>query len=136
LYDAADHALAALDHDVDAAAITLCFELTALRVLGHLPALADCAACGGAVADGARVPFGMLAGGVLCADCRAGQRQVVSVSRAVLEALRGLAEDESPDWSTIQITRENRGEARGVMNQYLCTVLGKRPRMHAFLGGA
>jgi DNA repair protein RecO (recombination protein O) len=136
LYDAADRALAALDGEVDAAAVVLCFELGALRVLGHLPALADCAACGGELEHGDRVPFGMLAGGALCARCRAGQRQVVSISRRALEVLRVLAEDENPDWAALTIPRENRGEARGVMNQYICTLLGKRPRLHAYLGGA
>lgn len=136
LYDAADRALAALDDEVDAAAVVLCFELAALRVLGHLPALGQCAACGGALAEGERVPFGMLAGGALCANCRPGQRQVVSVSRKVMDMLGKLAVDEAPEWPKLTIPRENRGEARGVMNQYLCTLIGKRPRMHAYLGGA
>jgi DNA repair protein RecO (recombination protein O) len=134
LYDAADRALAALDDEVDAAALVLCFELTALRLLGHLPTLAECAACGEPLPRGERIPFGMLAGGVLCPQCRPGQRQVVSVSWPVLAALQDMAKIENPDWTRLQLPRELRGEARGVMNQFICTLLGKRPRMHAYLG--
>jgi DNA repair protein RecO (recombination protein O) len=133
LYDAADGALLALDDEGDAAAVVLRFELTALKVLGHLPSLADCAACGGALPPEGRISFGLLAGGVLCRNCRAGQRQVVSLRREVVETMRRLAEMDSEDWSHVQVPRELLGELRGVMNQYLCNLLGKRPRMHAHL---
>ncbi|MEQ8785015.1 MAG: DNA repair protein RecO [Pirellulaceae bacterium] len=133
LYDAADGALAALDDDMDAAALVLRFELTALKVLGHLPSLADCAACGEPAPPEGRIPFGLPAGGVLCRNCRVGQRQVVSLRREVVETLRRLAEMENESWSSTQVAHELLGELRGVMNQYICNLLGKRPRMHAHL---
>ena len=46
LFQAADDTLARLDSDGDVAAEVLRFELTALRVLGHLPSLDDCVGCG------------------------------------------------------------------------------------------
>ena len=36
--------------------------------------------------------FGMLDGGVLCAKCRAGRKQVVSVSAGALKTLEQLAD--------------------------------------------
>lgn len=133
LYDAADRALTALAGEGEAAAVVLRFELAALRVLGHLPSLADCAACGEALPTDRRIPFGLLAGGVLCRRCRAGQRQVVSLHREVVDTMRRLAELKSENWSDLHVPPQLYGEMRGVMNQYICSLLGKRPRMHTYL---
>lgn len=134
LFEAAERALAALEGEVDVAALVLRFELTALRVLGHLPALGGCAACGEPLGDGPRIAFGQLAGGCLCARCRSGQRQVVSVSRPIIESMRSLAQLKDDDWSATKLARNGRGELRGVMNHYLSNLIGRRPRMHGFLG--
>ena len=75
--------------------IVLRFEMTALRVLGHLPALRGCAACGRNLELKGRLLFGQLAGGLLCPSCRPGQRQVVSVTAQAMEALQQFAAAES-----------------------------------------
>ncbi len=46
LFDAAEAALRELEGDLDVFRLVLRFELVALRVLGHLPELNCCAACG------------------------------------------------------------------------------------------
>ncbi len=80
LFDAAVSTLAALRREGAVAAVLVRFELTALRVLGHLPALERCAECGRPIEAAGRVPFGRLAGGVLCETCRRGQKQIISIS--------------------------------------------------------
>ena len=134
LFDAADKALSALENEPEVAALILRFELTALRVLGHLPALGNCAACGEPIAAGDRIAFGQLAGGCLCVRCRPGQRQVVSVSRPVIEAMREFAERSDNEWANLPLPKNCRGELRGVMNHYLSNLIGRRPKMHAFMG--
>ncbi len=134
LYDAADAALWQLEGEVEVLRIVLRFELTTLRLLGHLPALHGCAACGQEVPLSGPLLFGQLAGGVLCARCRAGQRQVVRVSSAAIAVLRQFAAPESPAWKTCEIDARTRGEVRGIISQYLCNVLDHRPRMHQYLG--
>jgi DNA repair protein RecO (recombination protein O) len=79
------------------------------------------------------VAFGHLAGGVLCPQCRSGQRQVVSLALESLEVLRQLA-DEDQCRSPIDIDRRLRGELRGLVNQYVNHLLGYRPRLAPFLG--
>src|SRR5437868_2956223 len=88
LFQAADAALSALDAGAPLDETVLAFELAALREAGHQPSLEQCAVCGRAVAADKRVHFGMTSGGVLCDECRAGRRGVVSVSRGVIDALR------------------------------------------------
>ena len=133
LFDAAEQALAALASSRDVAAIVLRFELTALRVLGHLPSLDTCVECGAAVESDGRVPFGQLAGGVLCKSCRVGQKQVILVSAPVLAALKRFS---APVASTGDEALDRRvgGELRAVMNRYVAHLLGHEPRMHRFLG--
>lgn len=133
LFDAADAALLALDGDGDVAAIIVRFELTLLRLVGHLPELEICIECGTPVANTGRVAFGHLSGGVLCGKCRSGKRQVASVSAEAIAMLHRTVKDESP-WHESRIDRARLGEVRGLMNQYMANLLGRRPRMYAWLG--
>ena len=134
LFDQAVRTLHALDQDGEVARETLRFELSALNLLGHLPALDRCAECGSAIAAEGRVPFGQLAGGVLCPRCRPGQRQVISVRREVVQLLRHFADLKSDSWQHVSMDGHFRGELRAVLNQYISHLMGHRPRMHAYLG--
>jgi DNA repair protein RecO (recombination protein O) len=134
LYRRADDTLLALDRDGPVAETVLSFEVTALRLLGYLPALEACVACGTPIdTRPGRVLFGQLAGGVLCSHCRQGQKQVVSVSREGHAVLRQLA-----DWGgekpLEEIVPRVRGELRGLLSHYVANVLGHPPRMQAYLG--
>ena len=133
LFDAADATLVALDGEEPVGSVVLRFELTALRLLGHAPALEACASCGGEVETAGRAPFGLAAGGLLCARCRAGQRQVISLSESAVKSLRLFADGTSDAWRN-GLDPALRGEVRSLMNQYLANLLGRRPKMHAFLG--
>jgi DNA repair protein RecO (recombination protein O) len=134
LYDAAVAALDGLRGDVPVGPCVLRFEMLALGTLGHLPTLSACAECGKEVETVGRVAFGQLAGGVLCARCRPGKKQVVSVSGGAIQAMREFAEPSSERWLRLALDRRLLGELRGVLNQYLCQLLGRRPRMHEYLG--
>ena len=108
------------------------FELMALRLLGHAPTLHDCAGCGKRVRPARRLAFGMLSGGVLCEQCRQGKRQVASISAAALNVMVRLASDEQLP-GDFQWTRPIAGEIRGLLNRYMCNLLGKRPKTQELL---
>jgi len=136
LFSAADATLARLDSDAPVAPVILEFELTALHLLGHLPSLRECVSCGQEVAAAGRVAFGLVAGGVLCSTCRPGQRQVVSISAAALEALRKLTEEPEglkTDHTAAVLEPKVRGELRGILSSYLAHLLGHKPKMHDYL---
>jgi DNA repair protein RecO (recombination protein O) len=135
LFDAADEALAALGASDAVASVVLRFELTALRVLGHLPSLNTCVECGTTVKEPGRTPFSWRAGGVLCKSCRAGQKQVISVSPAVLAALVQFSQPDGAR-SPAELDERTYGELRGVLNNYWSHLLGREPRMHRYLGRA
>jgi len=137
LFDAANETLASLMlPSARVGAVVLRFELTALRIVGHQPALETCAECGEPIAETGRVAFGVLAGGVLCSVCRPGKKQVISVSRPAIGALRTFADPSNEAWQTFGIDRAVAGELRGLMNRYLWSLLGHKPRMHDYLGTA
>ena len=129
LFDAAHLTLrrlsGTLGPDAGVAAVVVAAELAILRLTGHAPALAGCAACRTRLAATARTAFGMLDGGVLCARCRAGRRSVISVSAAALAALRGLAAA-CPPPDDARLEPPVGGEVRAVMNAYLTHLL-ERP---------
>lgn len=134
LFDAADETLAGLSSGGSVARLILRFELTALRVLGHLPSLAQCANCGEPVQEAPRMTFGLLDGGVLCGNCRVGKRQVISVSHGVIEAMRIYAEENNESWQTTDPAGGLRSELRAVLNQYLNHLVGHKLKLHDFLG--
>ena len=134
LFDLAEETLVALSAGEPVAQRVVRFELGALRVLGHLPSLDACVECGNRVPLTGRVPFGSLDGGVLCGGCRAGKKQVVMVSAGVLRAMAQLSDPKSQTWRRMEITAHSRAELRGVLNHYLCNLLGRKPRMHQYLG--
>jgi hypothetical protein len=81
-----------------------------------------------------RVPFGLLSGGVLCSACRAGKKQVISVSPGVLQTMRRFATGADDGRLPAEIDPAVSGELRGVMNRYLTHLLGHVPQMHRYLG--
>ncbi len=134
LFDAAQDTLLRLSSGPEgAAAVVLRFEMTALRTLGHQPALAACAECGRPIEAAGRVAFGQLAGGVLCASCRPGKKLVVSVSGPAILAMRKLANADDPE-ALVPLDRRIAGELRGLLDQYLSNLLGHKLRMHSYLG--
>jgi DNA repair protein RecO (recombination protein O) len=134
LYEVAERTIEQLDGHGEVAATVLRFEMTALRVLGHLPALFSCAACGRPVELGRHVAFGQLAGGLLCPRCRQGQKQVVRVAAGTIRTLQQYATADANLWRRIRLDARTRGEIRGLMNQYLTSLLGHRLQMHRYLG--
>jgi DNA repair protein RecO (recombination protein O) len=132
LFDAADETLAALRTSSAVAPVLLRFELTALRVLGHLPALETCAECGTAVKPIGRVPFSQLAGGVLCQSCRVGQRHIISISAGALAALAQFSKSPSASHAA-DLEPRAYGELRAVLNHYWSHLLGHPVRMHRYL---
>jgi DNA repair protein RecO (recombination protein O) len=126
--------LAALDEGADVADALLDFEVSVLRELGHLPAVDRCVECGRAIPDGGRVAFGLLAGGALCPQCKVGQRHVVSLSAGAMELLRRRLSGMAPEKAETPASMAGvRGELRGLMNHRISHLLGRRPRMQAFL---
>lgn len=109
------------------------FELTALRMLGHLPSLRECVECGKPIVGDRRTAFGLASGGVLCEGCRPGKRHVVSLSKEAVDWLEMLA-DPGDAWAARLPERRHAGELRGVVSQYITHLLGHKPKMHEYLG--
>jgi DNA repair protein RecO (recombination protein O) len=113
----------------DPAARAMRFELAWLHELGYRPRLDGCAVCGSAdwLAGAPRVGFGALAGGLLCPKCEPGQRDRRPLSRPALEALSALAAGGAAP-PPLQ-----RAELRQLLGHYVSSVLGRRPRLLAYL---
>jgi DNA repair protein RecO (recombination protein O) len=134
LFDLADETLAALALGNSVARHITRFELGLLRLLGMMPSFDACAECGAEMPATGRIAFGMIDGGVLCPTCREGKRQVASVNAGVLRTMSQLADLENDAWQRLEIAPKILGELRGVLNHYLVHLLGKKPRMHDYLG--
>jgi DNA repair protein RecO (recombination protein O) len=132
-----DLAVDTLEHlrtaSLPAGLTVLRFELTALRMLGHLPSLRECVECGKPITGERRKAFGLASGGVLCEACRPGKRHVASLSNDAVDWLERLASP-GEGWSSQVPERRQAGELRGVVSQYIAHLLGHKPKMHEYLG--
>ena len=110
------------------------FEGRFLQLLGHSPALRNCVECGESMPREPNIPimFGVLDGGVLCPTCLPGHRQTVVVAAETLDIWETLMNplDRSEEWKHISISPQTLGAIRRLANQYICSLLGWKPRLH------
>jgi DNA repair protein RecO (recombination protein O) len=111
------------------------FELACLRELGLMPALESCVHCGSPVEGrGDAIAFGLATGGVLCVSCRPGQPHVATLSGRTLDAIRTLAQP-GQAWRDPALAGDRLGAVRATVGAVISHHLGRRPRLHPYLGG-
>ncbi|MGC6444534.1 MAG: DNA repair protein RecO [Rubripirellula sp.] len=131
VYDLTIQVLQQLDGNGPVAASIAWFDLQILRMLGHAPGTESCTDCGAKMRVEQRTPFALEGGGVVCRSCRPRQRSIVMLRRETLELIAKL--QHLNQRSPIQIPTEFYGELRSVLNRYIQNIVGKLPRMQAFL---
>ena len=107
------------------------FELVLLRELGYGPALEHCAACGEALGGGA-LAFSAAKGGAVCGRCQSEARDRLPLSAELRETLLRLHDSPSA-WRGLADV-ELRTALRRLLSDYVTYVLGRRPRLLAYLG--
>jgi DNA repair protein RecO (recombination protein O) len=131
VYDLAIQTLQQIDGTGDIASSLAFFDAQLLRMLGHAPGTDRCTDCGGQVASTARVAFALLAGGIVCGDCRPRQRQTIAVRQTVIDEIKRLQATDTT--LPTSMNSDFYGELRAVLNRYIQTVVGSVPRMQPFL---
>ncbi len=131
IYDLTIRTLEQLDGDGEVASTLAYYDAQLLRELGHAPGLDRCTSCGGDMENFARVPFALGTGGIVCANCKTKQRQIILLRRETINELKRIT-----DVSTVYpvaVSAAFYGEIRQLLNRYIETVLGRVPRMQPFL---
>ncbi len=127
----------ALDFDqtktVEVPSAVLRFELLLLRELGQLPSLHDCIICSKKVIESQRVAFSIKGGGILCEQCKIGQRGIAVINWSTLSCLGRFSEPNDESWRNGEDKGAAHGELRGLINHYFAAMLGRRPKMSNFL---
>ncbi len=139
LFDLLENTIAELDNAELAGQLPdqlMRFELQLLTALGHQPSLDHCVGCGQQIDlsenSTQRVAFGMIAGGVFCGKCRVGKRGIVGVQTKTLRFMHEL-HDGQLSIQKVDGLPANRGELRGLLDQYVADLLGYRPKLAAWL---
>jgi DNA repair protein RecO (recombination protein O) len=131
LYDAAVETLRSLGHPEGRdGQLTAAFEMAWLRELGYAPKLEACVGCGRS-GVGERLAFSATAGGTLCPRCAASHRDRRPLTEAARQRLLALQPGPGAVGELWETTL--RQEVRQLLNQYVCHVLGRRPRLMGYL---
>lgn len=109
------------------------YELILLKETGHLPSLQKCVGCGRVVQPDAKFSFGVLAGGVLCSQCRVGHRRLIGLRSGILEVLRDFSDPSSEQWRTHPGYKNYEKEIRPLINNYISQLLGKKMRLQGYI---
>lgn len=133
LFQLADQCLRQLDDEGPVPQMVIHFEVRGLQLLGLFPSLHGCVGCGVAVDPDRRAAFGLIAGGVLCPECKRGKRQVISLSSAARATMCRLAEQQAVDWAHENLLAGVWGEVRGVLNNLITHQLERKPRLLPFM---
>ena len=134
LYDLAVKVLNQLEEGTFVMRTLIRFEGRLLQLIGHLPSLRNCVECNIPIPGepNTRIVFGTIDGGVLCSDCLPGHRQTVVVAAETLDTWESLISplDKSEEWKHLPMSSQTLGEIRRLGNQYICSLLGWKPRLH------
>ena len=110
------------------------FEGRLFQLIGQSPSFRNCVMCSVSIPrePNCRIMFGMIDGGVLCPDCSPEHKQTVAVAAETLDIWEALVDplDRSEAWKHLSISPQTLGEIRRLANQYVCCLLGKKPRLH------
>ncbi len=106
--------------------MALAFAARALAIMGYMPAITRCAACGADVRGLASIRFSASAGGVLCLPCEERARDGIALSPLALEALRRILAMGDEDMKKIVLPERVRGELKEAVNLYAEYVLERR----------
>ncbi len=134
VYDLTIRTLEQLDGDGGVAATLAYFDAQLLRELGHAPGIDRCTGCGGDVETNARIPFALETGGIVCANCKTKQRQLIFIGQPTVDELRRLGD--ANETYPVTVAASVYGELRMLLNRSIETVLGRVPRMQSFLPAA
>ncbi len=133
LFDLAVRTLDRLDVSGSVTGVIEHFELRMLALMGHFPLLDACVECGGELVDRPAVLFAPIEGGTICETCREGKRNLIRVSRDVLDLMKRLGDEPTPSEELLEGVEPHRGVLRGVLNSYLSHHFGSHFRLHSFL---
>ena len=132
LYDLLVAALVGLDSGEDSEAWVVRFELRTLAILGQGVSVEHCTLCGNPLESARQYWFGVASGGLICARCRPGKKQVVRLDSESVAALRVFS-DRGEGWRTDPRCGSALGPLRGLLAQLITHVLGYRPKLLPYL---
>lgn len=109
------------------------FELGALRAVGFMPRLRECARCGRPIASSGQIPFNPAEGGVMCDGCARSAPGTIRLSAATASALAGLQSGGLAAADAEPLSRETAREARAALSCFIEHHLGKTLPSRKFL---
>ena len=134
LYDLTVKVLRQLEEGTFVMRTLIRFEGRMCQLIGQAPSLRNCVGCNVSIPrqPNVRIVFGTLDGGVLCSDCLSGFRQTLTLTAETLDAWETLINplDRTESWKYASITPQTLATIRRLANQYVCNLLGNKPRLH------
>jgi DNA repair protein RecO (recombination protein O) len=133
LYDAARAALVDFQQSAQVRRGVLRFELVMLREIGQLPDFESCAACGAELTEGRTFGFWVSQGGLICPNCQREGFSQIAIHAGSASALRLLSGGSEQAWRRLELSPQQYKEMKQVTTAAISHVLGRRPKLLAYL---
>jgi DNA repair protein RecO (recombination protein O) len=133
LYELVVEALDSLSEGPDPAKSLLIFHTDLLRILGYLPVLFECVACGSNVLEDRKAFFSPLRGGALCGKCSSKAEGSFPAEGAILRKLHDLAELSPGQAESAAITEGEYKRLTRMLIKYFTHILERELRTARFL---
>lgn len=127
LYTHTLEGLRLLNTGADPIGVICWYEMLWLAELGYRPRLNECGSCGRTILRSSVLNYSAAAGGVICPSCAPSIKDKRPLSA---EGWRALVELEK---GHVSLTYAQRRELKSVLEQTVCVVLGKRPRLADYI---
>ncbi len=111
--------------------VTRIFEIKLLSFLGISPQLGECVKCG--KKDLSDSGFDIVAGGILCRECVAGNRGLLKLSKGTQNFIRKIQDSEMKRTCMIKVSREVGSEVETLLKRFMRFYIGRPLRSIAFL---
>jgi DNA repair protein RecO (recombination protein O) len=134
LYQAAIDALDAFQQPDAVRKAVLRLELVLLRELGLLPDWESCVSCGTPLREGCVFGFWVSQGGLICPECQREGFSQIAVHAGTAALLRVLGSEHDEAWRRLEFSPQQAKELRQVTTAAISHVLGRRPKLLAYLG--
>jgi DNA repair protein RecO (recombination protein O) len=107
------------------------YEIKLMAIQGFAPEIFRCVGCGEKVFD--KINFSTLMGGILCFNCREGDRKSINIAPETLNALRKMLMMTYEELEGLQVKEHTKEQLKSILNLFICHHIDRKLKTVQFI---